>query len=996
MTLPPTPLRERDRLSILHGLGILDTPPDPAFDALTRLAAEMLAVPIALVSLVDAHRQWFKSRSGLARAETPREDAFCAHAIAGDGLFEVTDAFSDPRFHDNPLVTGDPGIRFYAGMPLRIEGHAVGTLCVIDRSPRRLDAYQRSLLAQLAGMAERQLALHGRLVAASLADRRLGDFVAASGDWAWETDGLRVCWVSDNVAQRPDDAVSNHVGRLLTEGILDDDARCRADNVRALEAIRAQQPFRDLAVRRHATTAGDRIEVKSGVPVHDTSGRFVGYRGVSRDATEAMAARREGEVAESRLREAIEAINEGFLMTDAQGRIVLTNARWRAVNVLPGQPVPVDLEAHLRCMVASGRVASAVGCEEAWIAERLAARRRKSNSFEFRMHGRDLVGHDLRLSDGGCVTVTLDISALKADHRAALQAAQRLELAVSAAGLSVWEADLDTGELVWPLAGKVGSDGDGVPAARTLHEALARVDAIDRQRVTDSLRDVWDGRRVSVREEFSSAYGPCIERAVIEATMAPTEPGRPRRMIGVRRDVTAIRRAEQAARQKTAADLANQAKSEFLARIGHELRTPLNAISGLAQVLHREPDGEPAQGRRSLVAHILSASDHLSALLDDLLDMAQVESGRVAIRAEAVPVATVLRGCLRMMAPQAAGHGIALEMARVPEGLAVHADPTRLRQIVLNLLSNAIKYNRRQGSVRLEAGDEELNGFVSIAVTDTGPGLSREELGRIFRPFERLSRGDGLSSEGLGLGLSIAQGLAVAMAGSIEVRSEPGRGTVFTVHLPAAAAGGDAVPGSAGPDTAAFAPAGASSEPSGRVAATVVHPALGPGGFGPPPQTDPPVRTESTRPASVSPAAGPAVAGPAAAPPGAAPESPRRVLYVEDNRLNAVLMQQIARQVPGLSLRVVESGEEALAVVRDFAPDLLLLDNDLPGASGMEIHAVLRSDPRYGAMRCVLVSADATAASIERARSLGFDDYWVKPLDVERVIGALGGSAVAA
>lgn len=149
--LPPD---EVARLLALAELNLLDTPADPVLDGLVRCAASMIGCPIALVSLVDRDRQWFKAGIGLNMTQTPREPAFCAHAILGDGLFEVPDAASDPRFADNPLVVGEPHVRFYAGAPLDIDGRKIGTLCVIDHQPRRLDAAQRSLLIDLARAVE--------------------------------------------------------------------------------------------------------------------------------------------------------------------------------------------------------------------------------------------------------------------------------------------------------------------------------------------------------------------------------------------------------------------------------------------------------------------------------------------------------------------------------------------------------------------------------------------------------------------------------------------------------------------------------------------------------------------------------------------------------------------------------------------------------------------------------------------------------------------------
>ncbi len=153
------PDNEASRLATLHGMGILDTPREDRFDRFTRVAARTFGVPIALISLVDRDRQWFKSAEGLDGEETPREFSFCGHAILGDGVFEVQNTRLDPRFRDNPLVTGPPRIRFYAGAPLKApNGHRLGTLCVIDRLPRRLSVDEKSRLQDLADMVARQLA----------------------------------------------------------------------------------------------------------------------------------------------------------------------------------------------------------------------------------------------------------------------------------------------------------------------------------------------------------------------------------------------------------------------------------------------------------------------------------------------------------------------------------------------------------------------------------------------------------------------------------------------------------------------------------------------------------------------------------------------------------------------------------------------------------------------------------------------------------------------
>lgn len=169
----PPPTNEAERLERLRALAVLDTAPEPLFDTLSRLAAAICGTPIALLSLVDASRQWFKANVGLPGvSETPRELAFCAHAILDGEVLEVGDACADPRFAGNPLVTGEPGIRFYAGAPIELPGGVrLGTLCVIDRQPRRLDPAQREQLRELAAAAAQALELREQALASALAAR---------------------------------------------------------------------------------------------------------------------------------------------------------------------------------------------------------------------------------------------------------------------------------------------------------------------------------------------------------------------------------------------------------------------------------------------------------------------------------------------------------------------------------------------------------------------------------------------------------------------------------------------------------------------------------------------------------------------------------------------------------------------------------------------------------------------------------------------------------
>ncbi|WP_434611474.1 CHASE3 domain-containing protein [Pseudomonas sp. D2-30] len=256
----------------------------------------------------------------------------------------------------------------------------------------------------------------------------------------------------------------------------------------------------------------------------------------------------------------------------------------------------------------------------------------------------------------------------------------------------------------------------------------------------------------------------------------------------ITRDITDRRAAEIALRTaREEAESASRAKSEFLSRMSHELRTPLNSILGFAQLL----DMDSIAGQRTQVSHILRAGQHLLALINEVLDIARIEAGRLPLNIEPIGLPAVLHEALTLVSPMAADAGIHLaELASLPEGSGVLADRQRLVQVLLNLLSNAIKYNQPGGEVRIEVTAEAPH--VSIAISDTGRGIAPELLDQLFKPFERL--GADPQIEGTGLGLSLSKSLLEMMQGSLQVRSDPGQGCCFTLRLPGARVSGAHLP----------------------------------------------------------------------------------------------------------------------------------------------------------------------------------------------------------
>ena len=385
-----------------------------------------------------------------------------------------------------------------------------------------------------------------------------------------------------------------------------------------------------------------------------------------------------------------------------------------------------------------------------------------------------------------------------------------------------------------------------------------------------------------------------------------------------------VRREQELVAARATAEAASGAKSEFLASMSHELRTPMNAILGFAQLLERDKIEPLSERHRERVRQVLKGGEHLLRLIDDILDLARIEGGGVAISLEPVCVRDILDEVRETLGPMAAREAIEL-VVEVPEGLRrVAVDRTRFVQILMNYGSNAIKYNRPNGKVTFGAAASEGD-RIRVTVTDTGMGIAAEQHARLFQPFQRAGQEMG-PIEGTGIGLVITKRLAALMHCTVGFHSVVGSGSQFWIDLPA----------------------DASAPPPDAVVVL---------------RAEQPART--------------------------AGEQRRLILYVEDNPANVHFMKDLVDSLEDIELVTTSTAEMGVEVARTRLPQVIIMDINLPGMSGLDALRLLRDRTATRDIPVIALTAAASERDRQRGLLAGFCEYLTKPVKVDALVETL-------
>jgi PAS domain S-box-containing protein len=926
------PENEQARLKALKNYNILDTLPEEEFDRLTQMASLICGTPISLITLLDEERQWFKSIVGLEGSETPRKDSFCQHTIMQDSLMEVKDTWLDQRFRDNPLVTGLPEIRYYAGYPLiDPDGHALGALCIVDRKPNELDSNQQKLLSLLANEVVSQIVNRKEKIVLKNYEKLFLeslDLIAVAGQ-----DGY-FRKVNPAFQQTLGWAPNDLIKKPFYSFIHPDDVESAMNKVQGLTRGGRVLNF----TTRFRTTAGQ-YKYLQWIATPDVESDNI--YAIARDITDLIKIQNELAQVSKFQEKIVNGTSYAIITTDTEGGITTFNRG--AENMLGYEAHEMINRQNLADLIDSKELIK----EKSELNESLPTP--LTNNFEvltasLKAGKTDTTTRTFLKKDGTNVEVELSLSPLENDRNEVtahlafgrditLRKAALTQLEISERRHRAFFENSQSLMCTHDLNGNftsinpAGLEMMGYTFGEFSIKSLYDIVVPEyKNEIDDYLQKIRrNGSRKGLMQVMDNKGD--VRTWLYNNVLSETADGT-QYVIGNAVDLTSrINIEKELLRAKENAEKNARAKDIFLANMSHEIRTPMNAIIGFANLLKDTP---MTKEQWEYTNNINTASLNLMGIINDILDFSKIESGHLVIEEISYNLKELVKNVKAVLNQKAIEKNLNLDIFMgdsIPEH--VMGDPTRLNQILLNLINNALKFTER-GSVKLfvELSETTADGYLlEFSIVDTGIGIPEDKLDTIFERFAQADTDTTRKYGGTGLGLSISKLLIELQKGSISVKSRHNEGSTFSFSLP--------------------------------VKKVVKS------------QTS---RQENKPPLLIS-------------------DKRLKILLVEDNLLNQRLALKVLENF-GFETDLAVNGKVAVDKVSQSAYNIILMDLQMPEMDGYQATETIRQKLK-NSTPIVAMTAHSLVGERDKCLAVGMNDYLPKPFAPADLFNKITNLAVA-